>query len=310
MYVVSGQGYRGPRPVPGPAQVALRDELRGDVEMLSRTIGPRDGAFSLRALHRAQDWIEKSLADAHVSTRLDAFDANGIKFANVEGTIRGTTHPEEIIVLGAHYDTVRGSPGANDNASGVAALLATARRFHGRPLERTLRLVFFVNEESPFAWGLYMGSRVYAERCREHRDQIVAMICIDSLGCYSDAPRSQRYPGFIAWRFPSTGNFVGFCSSEENRALLDRVVRAFRSQAKIDSIGVALGAKDANRSDHASFCAQGYPAVLMSDTSEFRDVNYHQRTDTAEKLDYDGLALACEGLFAVVEDLGNNSTMR
>lgn len=286
-----------------PPQLVLRDELEMEIKELANQVGPRSAAVSYASILKAQKWLERKLQSTAAETRLDAVDMNGPTVANVEASIRGTKSPEQIILLGAHYDTVPGSPGANDNASGVAVLLALARRLPELKPERTVRLVFFVNEENPFSSGIQMGSRVYAQRCKERGDNIVAMICIDSLGYYSDAAGSQKYPSFIGWQLPSRGNFVGFGSDLKNRGLLDQTVALFQKNAQFPAIGVALDSPAAGRSDHASFWEQGYPAVLMSDTSEFRDPNYHRRTDTPDHLDYASMARVTEGLLKTIQEM-------
>ena len=281
-------------------QTRLREEMRRDVEELSVNIGPRHAGESLANVLAAERWIVDRLTASGVEPRRDEVDLNGPKVANVEASFPGVERPGEIIVIGAHYDTVFRSPGANDNASGVALLLATAKRLRDVPIGRTVRIVFFVNEEWPFSSGIQMGSKVYAERCRARNDDIVAMICVDSVGYYASAPGSQKYPAFIVG-LPSKGNFIAFASNRENQQLLDRVVELFQIQSRFPSIGVASDSKDAGRSDHAPFWWQGYPAILMSDTSMYRDPHYHRPTDTAENLNYDEMARLAKGFIKTVQ---------
>ena len=176
-------------------QSQLREQIQRDVEGLSVGIGPRYAGQSLAKILAAEAWIVDRLKASGIESRRDEVDINGPKVANIEASFPGSDRPDEIIVIGAHYDTVMGSPGANDNASGVALLLATARQLRDTPTGRTVRIVFFVNEEYPFSFGLQMGSRVYAERSRARGDNIVAMICIDSIGYYSSEPGSQKLMG-------------------------------------------------------------------------------------------------------------------
>ncbi len=187
-------------------------------------------------------------------------------------------------------------------------LLATARRLADTPTGRTVRLVFFVNEEYPFSGGIQMGSRLYAERCRAHGDNIVAMIAVDSVGYYTSAPGSQNYPAFIGVLFPSKGNFIAFGSNRDNQQLLDHVFAIFQEQCRFPAIGVSTDLQAASRSDHASFWWQGYPAIFMSDTSEYRDPNYHRPTDTADQLNYDELARLTEGFIKTVRVLADADT--
>ena len=285
-------------------QVALRDQLENDVRHLAGKIGPRNAGQDLRAVLAAERWIIERLSAEGVQARRDEVDLGGVKVANVEATFLGTKIPEDIIVVGAHYDTVRNSPGANDNASGVALLMAVAGHLKVNPPERTVRVVFFVNEEWPFSFGIQMGSNVYAKRCKARRDRIVAMIAVDSIGSYSNEKGSQRYPAMVGWSLPSKGNFVAFGSDLKNRPLLDLVVALFQKQCRFPSIGAATDSPMAARSDHAPFWWRGYPAILMSDTSEFRDANYHRPTDTPQHLNYDDMARMADGFLRTVQELG------
>lgn len=279
----------------GDRQIALRDQLKRDVHHLANTIGPRNAGQNLSAILAAERWIIERLSDVGIQARRDEVDLGGANVANIEATFPGTRLPDEIVVIGAHYDTVSDSPGANDNASGVALLLALAGYLTENPPERTIRVVFFVNEESPFSFGIQMGSNVYAKRCKARQDRIVAMIAVDSVGCYSNEPGSQKYPALVGWFMPSKGNFVAFGGDLKNRPLLDFVVALFQKQCRFPSIGTATDLPVAARSDHAPFWWRGYPAILVSDTSEFRDPNYHRPTDTPQHLNYDDM------LGAVVE---------
>jgi len=289
-------------------QRRLRDEMQRDVEELSGNIGPRNAGDSLPKILAAEQWIVDRLKASGVEPRRDEIDLGGATVANIEATFVGAQRPDEIIVIGAHYDTVFGSPGANDNASGVALLLATAKRLREAPIGRTVRIVFFVNEEFPFSFGRQMGSKVYAERSRARGDDIVAMIAVDSIGYYTSTPGSQHYPAFIGG-LPSTGNFVAFGSNRENQQLVDRVVAIFQAQSRFPSIGVATDSKSAGRSDHAPFWWQGYPALLISDTSEYRDPNYHRPTDTAENLNYNEMARFAEGFIKTIQVLARTDTL-
>lgn len=290
-------------------QIALRDQLKRDVHHLAGKIGPRNAARNLRAVLAAEGWIIDRLSAVGVPSRRDEVDLNGAKVANIEATFPGTKLPEAIVVVGGHYDTVFGSTGANDNASGVALLLAVATHLKKNPPERTVRVVFFVNEESPFSFGIQMGSRVYAERCKARRDHIVAMVSVDSVGCYSNKRGSQKYPALVGWSMPSKGNFVAFSSDLKNRPLLDLVVASFQEQCHFPSLGAAMDSPMAARSDHAPFWWQGYPAILMSDTSEFRDPRYHRRTDTPQHLNYDDMARMADGFVKTVQVLGSAETV-
>src|SRR5438067_13252822 len=174
-----------------PDEIALREELRVDVQKLAGEIGERN-LWHYPQLNAAADFIEGSLSRAGLHPRRDSYELRGQVCHNIETEIRGSR--PEIILIGAHYDSVFGSPGANDNGSGVAAVLALARRFAGRKTEHTFRFVAFVNEEPPYFLSGEMGSLVYAGGCKAHGDKISAMISLETIGHFSDAPHSPIYP--------------------------------------------------------------------------------------------------------------------
>lgn len=289
-----------------PEEVTLREELRADVQTLAGDIGERN-MFRYAQLNAAADFIENSFSKAGFRPRRDSYELNGQMCHNIEVEIRGSS--PKIVVMGAHYDSVPGCPAANDNGSGVAAMLALARRFAGKSVESTLRFVAFVNEEPPYFLSSQMGSYVYASRCKERGDQIVAMISLETIGYFSDAPNSQTYPapGFGAF-YPKTGNFIGFVANVGSRALLRRTLSIFRAQKKIPSQGAALPGfiPGASWSDHWSFWQQGYPAIMITDTAPFRYPHYHLPTDTPDKLDYDRFALVVSGMEKVISDLARD----
>ena len=291
-----------------PTQLSLRDEMESDVRELSMGIGARNAAESIAGIHAGEGWLIDRLADSGLEARRDEIDLEFASVSNIVVELPGTTVPNQIVLLGAHYDTESGSPGANDNASGVALLLAAARRLRDQRLGRTVRVVFFVNEESPFTFGIQMGSRVYAERCRERGDDIVAMIGVDSVGVYSSEPGSQNYPLFLVG-LPETANFLAFASNVENKPLLDKVVEVFQTVGRFPSIGVASNARSYARSDHVPFWWQDYPAIGMSDTSEYRYSQYHTAFDVAANLDYDEMARMGEAFIDMVEVLASSDTV-
>ena len=286
-----------------PDELTLRDELRADVQKLAGEIGERN-MERYAQLNAAAEFIERSLGEAGLQTRRDTYELLGRQCHNVEAEIRGSS--AGIIVIGAHYDSVLGCPGANDNGSGIAAILALARRFANKQPPQTLRFVAFVNEEPPYFLSSQMGSYVYAGRCKEHGDKIVAMISLETIGYFSDAPNSQSYPapGFGAF-YPKTGNFIGFVANVGSRSLLRRTMSIFRAQKKIPSEGAALPGfiPGVSWSDHWSFWQHGYPAVMVTDTAPFRYPHYHLPTDAPDKLDYDRFALVVSGMESVIGDL-------
>jgi hypothetical protein len=274
----------------------LRAELAADVKALAGDIGERNLNRYPKLLATA-DFIEASLTRAGLTPRRDSYELRGRSCHNLEVEIRGAR--PEILVVGAHYDSVSGSPGANDNASGVAGLLALARRFAGKPCGQTLRFVAFVNEEPPYFQTEEMGSLVYAKRCKERGDKIAAMISLETIGYFSDAPGSQKYPSAgLGLFYPSKGNFIGFAGNTRSRALLRAAVSAFKKEQKLPCEGAALptAVPGIGWSDQWSFWECGYPAIMVTDTAPFRYPHYHSSTDTPDKLDYDRFALVVSGM--------------
>jgi len=286
-----------------PDEVTLREELRADVQKLAGEIGERNMRHYPQ-LNAAADFIENSFSRAGIHPRRDSYELHGQACHNIEAEIPGT-HPE-IILIGAHYDSVFGSPGANDNGSGVAATLALARRFAGRKPEHTLRFVAFANEEPPYFLSGEMGSLVYASRCKARGDKISAMISLETIGYFSDAPHSQTYPSRVLGAFyPKVGNFIGFVANVHSRVLLRRVIALFRQHAKIPSEGAALPSfiPGVSWSDQWSFWRNGYSGIMITDTAPFRYPYYHSANDTPDKLDYERFTLVVSGMEKVIEGL-------
>src|SRR3954466_7943949 len=285
------------------AELALRAELAADVQTLAGEIGERN-MNRYPKLVAAADFIEASFSCAGLTPRRESYQLRGRACHNLEVEIRGTR--PDIVVVGAHYDSVLGSPGANDNGTGVAAVLALARRFAGKPTGQTLRFVAFVNEEPPYFQSEEMGSLVYARKCKERGDHITAMISLETIGYFSDEPRSQKYPSpGLGLFYPSKGNFIGFASDTASRSLLRATVSAFRKAGKLPCEGASLPAAipGIGWSDHWSFWQCGYPAIMVTDTAPFRYPHYHEQTDTPDKLDYDRFALVVSGMESVIAEL-------
>jgi Zn-dependent M28 family amino/carboxypeptidase len=287
-------------------EVALREELRADVQTLAGQIGERN-IWRHTQLNMAADFIEGSFSRAGPHPHRESYQLHGQTCHNIEIEIPGTR--PDVVLIGAHYDSVFGSPGANDNGSGVAALLALARRCVGKPVQHTLRFVAFVNEEPPHFLSEQMGSFVYAGRCRARGDRISAMISLETIGYFSDAPRSQTYPApGLGIFYPTVGNFIGFVSNFHSRALLRRAIALFRKHARIPSEGAALPAfiPGVGWSDQWSFWQHGYRGIMVTDTAPFRYPHYHAATDTPGKLDYNRFALVVSGMEKVIAELAGS----
>ena len=304
MMKIPGRTYSGPLPPLTVEQASIRDELVSDVGKLASDIGERNIWFC-KNLAAAADFIETSLTYGGYSVNRQNFYVEGKTCSNIKTEISGTERAKEIVVVGAHYDTVFDSPGADDNSSGVAAVLALARRFAGQRPTRTLRFVLFANEEPPFFQTKDMGSLIYAKSCKIRNDNIVAILCLESIGYYSEQPNSQEYPFPYNYIYPSTGNFIGFVSNLSSCKLLHKVIASFRRNCKFPSQGgVAPGLVPGLAwSDHWSFWQQGYPAVMITDTAPFRYPYYHGSEDTADRICYDHLTRVVSGLQIITAEL-------
>ncbi len=274
--------------------------------MLAGQIGERN-VFHHDRLVMAADYIRATLAGAGYEVRLQPYEVAGKICENIEAEVRGENRPDDIIVIGAHYDSVQGSPGANDNASGVAATLALARAFAEATPARTLRFVSFANEEPPLFQTEHMGSRVYAMRSRERGENIVLMLSLETIGYYSDEPGSQHLLFPLNLIYPSTGNFIAFVSNVENGSLVRQLVGSFRQQARFPSEGGALWdlIPGVGWSDHWAFWKEGYPAVMVTDTAPFRYPAYHSPADRPELVQYERMARVVSGLRAVIVEMAN-----
>ncbi len=209
------------------------------------------------------------------------------------------------MVVGAHYDALPGTPGADDNASGVAAMLALAGFLADEEHLRTLRLVAFVNEEPPFFHNGMMGSEVHARRSREGGDDIVAMLSLETIGYYDDDDDTQRYPPPLSAFYPSRGNFIAFVGNLGSMALNRAAVTSFRAHSDFPAESASLPGwiQGVGWSDHRSFWRSGYPGVMVTDTAPFRNPHYHQATDTPGKLDFGRFAEVVRGVKGVVTEL-------
>jgi Zn-dependent M28 family amino/carboxypeptidase len=277
--------------------ISLESRLRRHVERLADEIGERH-VLRPEALHAAERYIGETLRALGYEVSRQAYQAQGVDSANLEVSIAGSGAASEIVLAGAHYDTVPGSPGADDNASGVAAILELARLLRSAKPARTIRLVAFVNEEPPFFFWGEMGSKVYARAARARGDDIRVMLSLEMLGCYSDEKGSQGYPPLLKYFYPAQGNYVAFVSNVRSRHALRGVFDAFRASSDFPAEKLAAPAlvPGIGWSDQLSFWREGYPAAMVTDTAFHRYRHYHQPTDTPEKLDYARMAQVVEGL--------------
>lgn len=302
---VPGRSHSGPLPPLTEEERALAVVLRRHIE----TIAARE--HNIRRydeLEKAARYIEATLASyGHSVGRQEFFfDDRAVRNIDVVIEPRAGIADPEVVVVGAHYDSVAGSPGANDNGSGVAAVIELARLLRDRAGVGTkrIRLILFVNEEPPYFKSEDMGSLHYARALAERRERVVAMYSLETIGFYSSAPGSQRYPAPFSLIFPDRGDFVAFVGTLESRALVWETIRSFRSHTAFPSIGgVAPAAVPGiDWSDHWAFAQHGFPAMMVTDTAIFRYPHYHQATDTPDKVDLERLARVVKGMERVIRD--------
>jgi hypothetical protein len=298
--------FKGPLPPLSREQSELAARLSEDVRVLSTTIGersiPRTGS-----LEATSEYLRMNLRQAGYTAVEERYSAGGQGVSNIEASLIGSDPANGTIVVGAHYDSVAETVGANDNASGVAATMELARLLQGSKLRRTVRFVFFVNEEPPYFQTNDMGSLVYARQLRHANVPVSAMISLETIGFYSDVSGTQKYPPVLGLFYPSRGDFIGFVGNQESRDLVRRSIRKFRESTSFPSEGVAAPADwpGIGWSDHWSFWQEQYPAIMITDTAVFRYPHYHTQLDTYDKIDFQRMARVVEGVGRVVESLAS-----
>jgi Zn-dependent M28 family amino/carboxypeptidase len=278
--------------------------LRTHVETLAGSIGERN-LWRYASLQRAAEYIATNFLEMDYEPLLHRFEVSKLPLTNIEVVLAGDPSSRENVVVGSHYDTVPYCPGANDNATGVAAMLELARRFRERRCRHTLRFVAFVNEEPPFFQTPQMGSVVYANAARASGMRIAGMLSLETIGYYSDAPGSQRYPVPMAPMYPDTGNFIGLVSNLASVRLLLRARRAFRAASSFPLQSAALpgAVPGVGWSDHWAFWEAGYPALMVTDTAPYRYPWYHTPDDTPDKICYPAFEQVVNGLEHVIQAL-------
>jgi Zn-dependent M28 family amino/carboxypeptidase len=294
MTAMPGRSHAGALRPLSPEGEALAGRLRRHVAALARSERNAD-------LESPARYIESALAAYGVTAASQHFTSGGRDVRNIQ-----TTQRQPVVIVGAHYDTVPGSPGADDNASGVAVLIELARLLAG---EDGIRFVAFANEEMPYFLSNEMGSYFSAARSRAHGEGVRAMLSLEMLGYYRDAPGSQRYPFPLNLFYPPRGDFIAFVGDLGSRRLVRKAIKGFRKHAAFPSQGVAAPAfiPGVTWSDHWSFRSHGFPAIMVTDTAFYRYPHYHLPTDTPDKLDYERMARVALGLASMLKELANEA---
>lgn len=270
--------------------------LEADVRAIV-ALGPRDFAH-LDGLERVSHYVFEAFEAAGGRPRLEPYKVGELQYYNVSARYGPETGPR--LVVGAHYDTAGPLPGADDNASGVAGVLALARLLAAHPPERAIELVAYCLEEPPYFRTPAMGSAVHAGRLRQEGVELAAMFSLEMIGYFRDEPASQGYPMPLLRRlYPGTGNFIAVVGTWGQRGLGGRVARAMRavSDLPVEVISAPRLVIGVDFSDHANYWDAGYPALMITDTSFYRNAAYHTEHDTPDTLDYPRMARVVEGVW-------------
>ena len=289
-------------PTPGSAEPMNREEIRANLtahlQYLSVTLGDRS-VYQPGNLKKAEDYVFRTFQEMGYAPRRQTFIYQGREVSNV---ITGEPQAGGYYILGAHFDTVAGTPGADDNASGVAVLLETARLVRDLKPSRPWTFIGFTTEEPPAFFTPYMGSRVYAKRARKNREKILGMLCLEMVGYFRQEPGSQDLPLPLRFMgYPTTGNFIGLVSDRRSRPLLERLDRALKQSCRLPTVTLAvpLGGHilpEVRLSDHANFWDEGFPAIMLTDTAYMRNPHYHGPGDVMGNLDLEAMAELTLGL--------------
>lgn len=301
-----GAELRGAGLARSPGKV--EQQVRDYVVTLSERVGERSAAKPQGA-RAAALFLESTLGARNIGyeVRRREFEAGGQIWANLEAVLPGTDRAGGQIVIGAHYDTVEGSPGADDNASGVASLLVLAERFVGRPQERTIRWVAFCNEEPPWFQSENMGSVRYAAELKREGVPVAAMISLESLGYFCDEPGSQKYPEPLAKLYPSAGNFLAVVGDLQNQKLVDFAWNTLRETGlvPVEKGAFPESVPGVGWSDHWGFWKADFPGIMITDTAPYRNPHYHRETDLPGTLDFVRLGKAVDAVERLIARLAN-----
>ena len=302
-----GKSFADSPPPLSKNELVSKAHLQQAITHLAEMIGERN-ITNPGSLEKSRDYIISQLTASGYAPVVQEFVDGGQSYYNIIAIKKGEMSPGEIFVLGAHYDSVAGSKGANDNASGVAALLEIARQLAKKPLKKTIHFVAFTNEEPPYFQTDSMGSVHYANAFHADKQNIVGMIALDTIGYFTDQAGSQKYPYPLNYYFPDTGNFIAFVANRDSSHLLKQTIGSFRTYAAIPSEGGYAPSMlpGIGWSDHWSFWQAGYPAIMVTDTAIFRYPHYHRQSDTPSQVNFDQLTRVTSGLIKSLIRLANS----
>ncbi len=284
----------------------IRLNLIEIVNYLSEDIGQRS-FIDIENLNKTAEYIENKFASYGCLTKRQPFNYRNNVYYNIIGEVHRTKKIDRgILVVGAHYDTVIGTPGADDNASGIAVLLELARLAAYEPFRRTTLFVAFCLEEPPAYMTKNMGSYVYAKSLKDSKTDIYGMISLEMLGYYSDFKGSQYYPNpLFNYFYPDRGNFIAFVGNISSLRFTKKVKDNFvdKSSLPVESLNSVSIIPGVDFSDHRNFWKFGYPAFMITDTGFYRNPNYHEAGDTASTLNYELMEELVAGLYEALKIL-------
>ncbi len=293
------------QPEPRFLPASCEKELYEHVHALSAAIGSRS-IQEYGKLQEAERYIITFLEGQGIPFSLQRYNHEGKRFNNIIVSFEGSSQREESFIIGAHYDTVSGTPGADDNASAVAVLMELCRALKDYRPQRTLRMIFFVLEEPPSFMTPAMGSYVYAQQALDRGEYIHGMISLEMLGYFNENEGSQAFPiPGMRWLFRDRGDFIGVVGNVHSRELTLAVAEALKagSTLPVEHLVALPFIPGVGLSDHGPFWKMGFPAVMLTDTAFYRNPNYHSSRDTIETLRFDKMSLLVCGMIHVVEFL-------
>ncbi|HZE21086.1 MAG TPA: M28 family peptidase [Desulfobaccales bacterium] len=299
-------GARKPWVVEPMDRQEIRQHLEEHLRFLSVTLGERS-IYRPGNLQAAADYVHQNFVAMGYTPRRQTYVYMREPVSNI---IAGDESPDGYYILGAHYDTVGGTPGADDNASGVAVLLEVARLARSLKPPRPWAFIGFACEEPPAFFTPYMGSRVYAKVARRQGDKILGMLCLEMVGYYTQTPGSQSIPLVLKFMgYPTTGNFIGLASDRRSKPLLTRLEAAIKQGCRLPvvTLAVPLGGHllpEVRLSDHANFWDEGFPAIMLTDTAFMRNPHYHGPGDVMDRLDLDAMTELTLGLVNFLQQEG------
>ena len=286
----------------------IETNLRLHVDRLASLIGPRT-LQRPNTIKATIGYIRSQWSEMGYSIAEETYDALGNVATNLIVEQPGNKRGDEIVLLGAHYDTVSTTPGADDNASAVAVLLEVSRLLKDHAGSRTVRYVAFACEEAPYFNLNSMGSQHNARESRKRGDKIVGMLCLEMVGYFRDEVGSQgvppTIPKFLHRLFPNRGNFLAAVGNLASWKLAWSFRRGFKRGTRLPLFSIVLPEKihEIRLSDNSSYWDQDYPALMLTDTSFLRNPHYHLASDLPETLDYQRMTEVTHGVAAAIKRL-------